>query len=156
MSSATKAPMPEVAPGTIVVAETGEGLSQYLLDGRHVLQADEPVSAGGKDLGPGPYELLLMSLGACTSMTIRLYANRKGWPLERVIVRLRHFRDYATDCQAAEAAPVLLDHMERKIELLGALDDAQRQRLLEIAEHCPVHRTLTSKIKILTSLEAAS
>ncbi|MBS0583741.1 MAG: OsmC family protein [Proteobacteria bacterium] len=144
---------PEVATGSIVVAETGAGkFAQYLLDGRHALVADEPADVGGDDTGPGPYELLLMSLGACTSMTLRLYATRKQIPLERVIVRLRHAKRYPDDCKDCGDKPVMLDHIEREIELVGALDDGQRARLLEMADKCPVHRTLTSKIVIDTKL----
>ncbi len=148
-------PLPDVIPGTVVVAETGDGgLAQYLLDGRHHLTADEPDANGGHDLGPGPYELLLMALGACTSMTLRLYARRKQWPVERIVVRLTHARDYAEDCEACDTKTVMLDHIERTIELKGALDDAQRTRLLGIANQCPVHRTLTSKIVITSRVTA--
>jgi putative redox protein len=144
---------PVVAPGTVVVVETRQGrLGQWLLDGRHRLAADEPVAAGGEDTGPNPYELLLMSLGACTSMTLRLYAERKAWPLERVVVRLRHERVHAADCADCVDRPALLDRIERTIELEGPLDGAQRDRLMEIAEKCPVHRTLTSRIAIETRL----
>jgi putative redox protein len=150
-SDPTPSAHPIVTPGTVVVADTGSGrLSQYLLDGRHRLIADEPRSVGGDDQGPGPYELLLMSLGACTSMTLRLYAERKGWPLKRTIVRLRHSRIHADDCVGCEEKPMLLDHIERVIELQGELDAEQRKRLMEIADRCPVHRTLTSEIRIET------
>ena len=142
---------PIVEPGTVVVAESGQGrFGQWLLDGRHRLTADEPLAAGGEDAGPGPYELLLMSLGACTAMTLRLYAERKGWPLARVIVRLRHARIHAEDCAKCDTAPALLDRIERTIELEGTLDATQRARLMEIADKCPVHRTLTSNIVIAT------
>ena len=144
-----------VEPGTVVVSENGDGLfTQRLLDGRHSLLADEPVSAGGNDRGPGPYELLLMSLGACTSMTLRLYANRKRWPLQRVTVRLKHSRSYPQDCKDCADKAVMLDHVDREIALEGTLDDTQRAKLLEIADKCPVHRTLTSEIEIRT-VEAA-
>ena len=142
---------PVVEPGTDVVAETREGqLSQWLLDGRHQFMADEPKEAGGDDAGPGPYELLLMSLGACTAMTLRLYAARKEWPLDRVVVRLRHGRVHAEDCVECAEKPTMLDHIERVIELQGILDEEQRTRLMAIADKCPVHRTLTSKIVITT------
>jgi putative redox protein len=145
-----------VTPGTVVVASTGAGpFDQILLDGRHSLRADEPVSAGGADAGPGPYELLLMSLGSCTSMTVHMYAARKQWPLEQVIVQLRHQRRYAEDCADCEKSDALLDHIDRTISFLGALDEAQRTRLLEIADHCPVHRTLTSRIIVKTGLVPA-
>lgn len=144
---------PDVATGTVVVAETGEGkFTQYVLDGRHRLIADEPTSVGGSDAGPGPYELLLMSLGACTSMTLRLYAARKEIPLERVIVRLKHAKRYFDDCKDCGDKPVMLDHIDREIELVGVLSEEQRTRLLEIADKCPVHRTLTSKIIVSTRL----
>jgi putative redox protein len=143
---------PPVADGTVVVAETGDGqFAQYVLDGRHELAADEPVAVGGNDTGPGPYELLLMALGACTSMTLRLYATRKRIPLERVVVRLRHAKRYIEDCRECDDKPVMLDHVEREIELIGAPEE-HKPRLLEIADKCPVHRTLTSKIVIQTRL----
>ena len=142
-----------VEPAWINVVESGEGkFTEYLLDGRHRLVADEPVAAGGNDRGPGPYELLLMALGACTTMTLRLYADRKRWPLKRVSVRLRHAKIHAEDCADCETKQGMLDRIERVIALEGGLDPAQRQRLLEIANMCPVHRTLTSEIEIETSL----
>jgi putative redox protein len=154
--SAAAFPEPEVTPGTVVVAETGDGgLAQYLLDGRHHLIADEPADKGGQDRGPGPYELLLMALGACTSLTLRLYANRKQWPLERVVVTLSHARDYAEDCATCDTKTVMLDHIDCTIAVKGPLDEAQRTRLLSIANQCPVHRTLTSKIVITTKVQAA-
>ena len=142
-----------VAPGSVLVFESGEGLfKQYLLDGRHQLIADEPVPSGGTDAGPNPYELLLMSLGACTAMTLRLYARRKQWPLERVVVRLRHTRVHAEDCAECETKSGLVDRIECEIELSGPLDAAQRTRLMEIAAMCPVHRTLTAEINIQSRL----
>jgi putative redox protein len=144
---------PAVAPGTVVVTESGEGLlQQRLLDGRHELRADEPAGQGGDDAGPNPYELLLMSLGACTSMTLRLYARRKQWPLSGITVRLRHGRIHAEDCAECETKLGLIDRIELEIELEGPLDAAQRAQLLSIAEKCPVHRTLTSEISIKTRL----
>src|SRR5438128_7038678 len=146
-----------VAPGTVVVTDTGEGtFGQALLDGRHLLNADEPTTVGGKDDGPNPYELLLMSLGACTSMTLRLYANRKGLPLEHVVVRLRHAKVHAEDCAECENKTAMIDRIDRAIELIGALDEGQRTRLLQIAEMCPVHRTLSAKTDIRTTLAAAA
>ena len=142
-----------ITTGTVVVASTGAGpLEQVLLDGRHSLIADEPRAAGGGDAGPGPYELLLMSLGSCTSMTVHMYAARKKWPLEQVIVRLQHRRVHAEDCENCEEPTALLDRIDKQIEFIGALDDEQRARLLEISGHCPVHRTLTSKIDIRSTL----
>src|SRR5579864_7378798 len=146
-----------MAPGSVVIASTGAGtFEQVMLDGRHQLTADEPISAGGGDTGPGPYELLLMALGSCTSMTVHLYAARKKWPLEQVIVRLRQERDHARDCADCEEPSAMIHRIEKTIELVGALDEAQRRRLLEIADHCPVHRTLTSKIEIASALAPAS
>ena len=151
---ASEAELP-VEPGWVKVVESGEGkFTEHLLDGRHRLVADEPAALGGNDRGPGPYELLLMALGACTTMTLRLYADRKRWPLERVSARLRHSRIHAEDCADCETKEGMLDRIERVISLEGRLDAAQRQRLMEIADMCPVHRTLTSEIKIETSLEA--
>ena len=146
-----------VMPGTVVVASMGAGqLEQVMLDGRHILHADEPVAAGGGDNGPGPYELLLMALGSCTSMTVHLYAARKKWPLEQVIVRLRHGKVYAEDCADCESPKAKIDRIDKSLELVGPLDDAQRSRLVEIAGQCPVHRTLTSKIDIRTVLAPTS
>jgi putative redox protein len=110
--------------------------------------ADEPGEAGGTDTGPSPYELVLAGLGACTSMTISMYARRKQWPLEDVIVRLKHSRMYARDCEECETKEGMLDRIEREIVLTGPLTEEQRARLLEIANKCPVHRTLTSQIRI--------
>ncbi|MEP6940544.1 MAG: OsmC family protein [Rudaea sp.] len=146
-------PEPPASVGTVVVAETGEGrFAQYLLNGRHHLRADESQAVGGRDLGPGPYELLLMALGACTSMTIRLYADRRQMPLERVVVRLKHAKRYMDDCKDCVDKPTMLDHIDREIELQGALNEGDRAKLLDIADKCPVHRTLTSKILIDTRL----
>ena len=138
--------------GTVVVASTGNGaFEQVLLDGRHTLIADEPKAVGGGDAGPGPYELLLMSLGSCTSMTVHMYAARKKWPLEQVVVRLHHSKVYADDCADCEKPTAKIDRIDRAIEFLGALDAEQRSRLLEIANQCPVHRTLSSRIDIKTT-----
>lgn len=148
-------PRPDAAPepGTVTVRETGEGrFTQEVLAGRHRLRADEPPSFGGDDTGPSPYELLLAALGACTSMTLRLYAGQKGWPLESVTVRLRHEKVHATDCAECETREGRIDRIEREIELSGALDEAQRARLLKIANRCPVHRTLRSEVWIATRL----
>lgn len=137
-------------PRSVLVESAGDGYRQRLSDGRHELIADEPVEAGGADAGPSPYELLLMSLGACTSMTLRMYAQRKGWPLEKVRVRLTHDRIHAEDCRDCETKAGLVDRIDRAIEIKGPLTDEQLGRLLEIADKCPVHRTLTSEIKIVT------
>ena len=146
----------EAAPGRVIVTDSGRGrFEQLLFSGRHVLGADEPVAVGGADAGPGPYELLLMALGACTSMTLRMYASRKHWPLERVVVRLAHHKRHADDCRDCPDNEAMIDHIEREIELIGRLEETQQARLLEIANKCPVHRTLTSKIEITTKLKAA-
>ena len=136
--------------GWVVVRGTAGGLTQEIEAGIHRLVADEPLSAGGTEKGPTPYDLLLAALGSCTSMTLELYARRKQWPLEGVTVRLRHSRVHAQDCQSCESAPARLTLIEREIELAGALDGDQRKRLLEIADRCPVHQTLTSDITIKT------
>jgi putative redox protein len=139
------------APGLVIVRETRHGtFDQEIIAGKHHLVADEPVDAGGQDSGPGPYDLLLASLGACTSMTLRLYADGKKLPLQRVEVRLRHFRVYATDCAECETKEGMVDHIDREIKLEGDLSAEQRARLMEIADKCPVHRTLTSEINIRT------
>jgi uncharacterized OsmC-like protein len=151
MSDALSPAGEPVPAGTVVVTESGNGvLEQRLLDGRHVLVADEPPAIGGGDAGPNPYELLLMSLGACTSMTLRLYARRKEWPLTHITVRLRHARIHAEDCAECETKSGFLDRIEREIVLEGPLELAQRSRLMEIAQMCPIHRTLTSEISIVT------
>jgi uncharacterized OsmC-like protein len=138
-------------PGLVIVRETRRStFDQEIIAGKHHLVADEPVDAGGQDSGPGPYDLLLASLGACTSMTIRLYADRKKIPLQRVEVRLRHFRVYATDCAECETKEGMVDHIDREIGLIGDLSAEQRAKLIEIANKCPVHRTLTSEINIRT------
>jgi len=144
-----------IVPGSVIVASTGMGpFEQILLDGRRTLRADEPVAVGGGDVGPSPYELLLMALGSCTSMTINMYATRKKWALDQVVVRLRHERAYPDDCVNCEDPKSKIDRIWCSIELVGALDDAQRTRLMEIARQCPVHRTLTNKIEIRTELVA--
>lgn len=141
------------APGTVTVSEAGEGkLQQAISLGRHRLVADEPVALGGLDSGPGPYDLLLAALGACTSMTLRLYADRKKLPLDHVSVELRHQKIHAKDCAECETREGMLDRIERRITLEGDLDPASRARLMEIADKCPVHRTLKSEIDIRTTL----
>jgi uncharacterized OsmC-like protein/pimeloyl-ACP methyl ester carboxylesterase len=140
------------APRQVVVQETRSSKFQQVISvGPHRLLADEPVAAGGEDSGPGPYDFLLAGLGACTSMTMRLYANRKALPLERVTVTLKHGKIYAKDCEECETRDGMLDQIDRVIAIEGTLDAEQRKRLMEIADKCPVHRTLTSEIRIVTT-----
>lgn len=142
--------LPE-APRQVVVRETRKSkFNQIISVGPHRLVADEPVAAGGEDAGPGPYDFLLAGLGACTSMTMRLYADRKSLPLDRVTVTLKHSKIYAKDCAECETRDGMLDQIERDIAIDGALDAEQRKKLMEIADKCPVHRTLTSEIRIVT------
>ncbi|HUC49113.1 MAG TPA: bifunctional alpha/beta hydrolase/OsmC family protein [Xanthobacteraceae bacterium] len=141
-------------PGEIIVRETrAANLQQEVIAGRHHFLADEPVSVGGMDTGPGPYDLLLAALGACTSMTVRLYADRKQWPLKRTTVKLKHGRIYAKDCAECETKEGMIDHIDRVISFEGELDAEQHKRLMEIADKCPVHRTLESEVEI-KSVEA--
>ncbi|MEO8070588.1 MAG: OsmC family protein [Acidobacteriota bacterium] len=145
----TQAP---TAEHRVRVEGQGTGLAQQIAAGRHIITADEPVTRGGSDTGPSPYQLLLAALGACTSMTLTMYAERKGWPLERVTVSLGHAKVYADDCAQCESEGSRIDRVEREIELDGDLSDEQRQRLLEIADRCPVHRTLQATVDIRTRL----
>lgn len=142
--------------GSVLVEELNGGLAQRVLAGRHELLADEPVALGGTDRGPGPYDYLLAGLGACTSMTLRMYANHKGWPLEKVAVRLRHDRIHARDCETCAGEPenpdAKISRIERELTIEGDLDDDQRARLLEIADRCPVHRTIVHDKDIVTRL----
>ena len=140
-------------PGEVLVAEAERPYTNRVVAGRHELFADEPPSVGGKDAGPSPYDYLLAALGACTSITLRMYADRKGWPLENVSVRLRHARIHAEDCAECESESGYIDRLERDVHVKGdALDDEQRARLLEIANRCPVHRTLLNEKQIPTRL----
>ena|SRR5688572_31441751 len=130
-------------------------LTQEVRAGNHLLAADEPKEDGGADTGPNPYELLLAALGACTSMTVQLYAKRKGWPLEEVRVELSQERLYGEDCAGCEANDVRMDRIRKRLWLRGPLDETQRQRLAEIAERCPVNRTLTGEVKMELALAPA-
>ena len=138
------------AGDVVVIGEPDAGLAQAIDAGGHALRVDEPVSSGGKDEGPSPYGFLLAALGTCTSITLRLYARQKNWPLGRVTVRLRHEKMHAQDCAECETKEGKLDRIEREISLEGELSDEQRGRLMQIADRCPVHRTLTSEIQIVT------
>ena len=136
-----------------IVSESGQGrFTQEVTMGTHVITADEPIVNGGNDLGPSPYDFLLAALGSCTSMTLRMYADLKKIPLKKVIVKLQHEKIHATDCADCENSNSKVDHINRQIELQGELTDDQRKKLLDIANKCPVHRTLTSKIIITTEL----
>jgi putative redox protein len=137
---------------TVTVRGSAAGFAQQIVAGAHRLTGDEPISEGGTNTGPNPYDFLLVALGSCTSITLGMYARRKQWPLESVTVRLRHSRIYAEDCAECETREGLLDHIDCDVELTGVLSDAQRARLLEIADKCPVHRTLRSEIHIETRL----
>ena len=139
-----------VGPRTVVVYGGATGFAQEILIGPHRLAADEPTEVGGTDEGPTPYDLLLAALGSCTSITVSMYARRKGWPLEGVTARLRHSRIHAEDCAECETKEGKLDQIELDIELAGPLSGEQRSKLLEIAKKCPVHRTLTSEVNIRT------
>jgi uncharacterized OsmC-like protein/alpha/beta superfamily hydrolase len=138
-------------PGVVRVTETGNGkFAQEVVIGPHRLIADEPAAAGGNDLGPSPYDLLLAGLGACTAMTLRMYAEHKKLPLEKVSVELRHGKIHAVDCANCETKEGKIDRIERIIDISGPLDGEQRRRLLEIADRCPVHRTLHSEVLVET------
>ena len=151
LAPASDMPTAKDGPREVVVRETRSSkLQQSIALGPHHLTADEPLSVGGQDSGPSPYDLLLAALGACTSMTLRLYADRKFLPLDRVTVTLRHSKIHAEDCAECETKVGLIDQLEREIHMDGALDDDQRRKLMEIADKCPVHRTLTSEIRIVT------
>jgi putative redox protein len=146
----------DTAPGTVIVRETRHSqFQEEIVFGTHHLLADEPENFGGLDSGPGPYDLLLAALGACTAMTVRLYADRKKLPLLRTRVRLRHDRIYGTDCAECETKKGMIDRIDRAITLEGDLNSAQRAQLMEIADKCPVHRTLKSEIDIRTTEEMA-
>jgi uncharacterized OsmC-like protein/alpha/beta superfamily hydrolase len=144
---------PEIGKeGEVMVTGGASGFAQDIVAHRHRLTADEPQEQGGTDTGPTPYDLLLSGLGACTSMTLRLYANLKKLPLEGVRVTLRHAKVHAVDCAHCESQTGKIDRIEREIEVIGPLSEEQRLRLLEIADKCPVHRTLTSEVEIVSRL----
>jgi uncharacterized OsmC-like protein len=137
-------------PPHVIVRGDAAGFAQQVEIGPHNLKGDEPVASGGTDTGPTPYDYLLAALGTCTSMTISFYARRKGWPLENVTVSLHHSKIHATDCAECETKVGKIDRIEREIHLSGNLTAEQRAKLMEIADRCPVHQTLTSEINIKT------
>ncbi len=142
----------DIPEGEVVVEGKTTGFLQHIQARHLVFSSDEPVDKGGTDVGPNPYELLLASLGACTSMTLKLYAGRKKWPLESVRVTLRHDRIHAQDCEDCDKETGMIDVIYKKLELGGVLDEEQRERLLEISARCPVHRTLLNEMKIRSEL----
>ena len=141
-----------ITQADVIVWGEGGAFAQQIAAGRYRLKGDEPLSAGGTDTGPSPYDFLLAALGSCTSMTVGMYARKKNWPLERVTIWLRHSKIYAADCSECETREGMLERIERDVQLEGPLSAEQRSRLLEIADKCPVHRTLTSEMNIRTRL----
>ncbi len=135
-------------PADVVVRGTAKNFLQEVVSGKHHLRADEPISAGGTDAAPGPYDYLLIALGVCTSMTVGLYARRKQMPLESITVLLSHSRIHAKDCEECETKEGMLDRIDTTIELTGSLTPEQQAKLMEIAAKGPVHRTLKSEINI--------
>ncbi len=135
-----------------VRVESANNLEQLVTARKHQFHADEPKEAGGSDAGPTPYEHLLAALGECTSMTLLLYARKKGIPLEKVTVELDDARVYAKDCADCLSKDGYVHEIKRKTQLEGPLTEEQRARLREIADKCPVHKTLTSEIRIRTQL----
>ncbi len=142
---------PEVAKGEVSVSERDHKFTLDVYSDSHHWRADEPTGVGGNNTGPDPYEHLLAAVGSCSAMTVRMYASRKKWPLENVQITLRHNRKHVTDCEGCDEKPMQLDVIERDIELTGDLSDEQRKRLLEIADKCPVHKTLTGQLEIRTN-----
>lgn len=140
-------------PTPTVTAILGpEGLTTRISANGHLLVADEPVAVGGADAGPDPYAMLLSSLAACKLMTLRMYADRKQWPMTGASVQLSHSRVHAKDCSECESSDGVIARIEVTLELQGELTDEQRARLAEIADRCPVHRTITGEVVITTAL----
>jgi uncharacterized OsmC-like protein len=136
-----------------VVVRTGSGMRTEVMVNGFTLVADEPIGMGGTNSGPTPYDYLLAALGACTAMTVRMYADHKKWPLESVAVRLQHQKVYRRDCEECETKDRKIDRIGLALELGGALGESQRRRLLEIAERCPVHRSLESEVQVEAAVE---
>ena len=142
--------LPNQEPRSVVVSGPVKGFRTDVEVGGHHLVVDEPAAVGGADEGPTPYEMLLAGLGACTAMTLRIYADKRSWPLERAHISLRHRKVHAQDCVDCDTKPARMDVVDRIITLEGALTEEQRAKLLEIAERCPVHQTLQGKIQVNT------
>ncbi len=155
-ANTTNLEMVEIEQGLVTVREAGAGrYRQDVTAGRHTWVADEPVSVGGDDDGPAPYDLLLASLGSCTAITLRMYADRKGWPLASVEVTLAHDRIHAVDCANCTTTSGQLDRIRRDVTITGDLDDEQLAALAALADKCPVHRTLTHEIQVDTTVAQA-
>ena len=151
---ATETGSPELETGTVRVTENGTGpYGQTITTGEHTILADEPQPIGA-GTGMSPYDLLLAGLGACTSMTLRMYAQRKKWPLDKVEVTLKHSRVHADDCATCDTVPAVMEQIDRTIVVFGELSDEQRESLLAIADKCPVHRTLHANVSVLTRISA--
>lgn len=142
--------LPSQEPRSVVVSGPATGFRTDVEVGGHHLVVDEPIAVGGADAGPTPYEMLLAGLGACTVMTLRIYADRRKWPLERARVTLQHRKVHAQDCVDCDKRDAKMDVIDRIIFLEGQLDEEQRAKLIEIAERCPVHQTLKGKIQVNT------
>jgi putative redox protein len=151
MSTATGAETP-----TVVVRIGPSGFRTDIDAGGHHLTADEPIAVGGTGQGPTPYDFLAAALGACTAMTVRMYADRKGWPLDGVTARLRHGKLHEKDCENCATQTVGVDQMEVEVELLGDLTPEQRERLLSIAQRCPVKQTLANGVRVISSAAGAA
>ena len=152
LQSANSEQVPKASTFSVTVSSRGIDFVQEIAARTHHILGDEPIEDGGADAGPSPYELLLAALGTCKSITVSMYAKTKAWPLERVVVRLAHSKVHAEDCRDCHTKEGMLDRIECELEFEGPLSAEQRARLLEIASHCPVHRTLTSEISILSRL----
>ncbi len=152
LDAAAAVPERKVASGHLVVSERDRKFSQLIQSDDHQWVADEPSSVGGSNLGPDPYEHLLAALGACTAMTMRMYANRKKWPVENISIELDHARDHGADCSECDEEHKQIDVITRSISITGDLDDEQRNRIMEIADKCPVHRTMHNKLVVKTNV----
>ncbi|MFA7325844.1 MAG: bifunctional alpha/beta hydrolase/OsmC family protein [Candidatus Kapaibacterium sp.] len=143
----------KLRPKKTVLARIGStGFTTDIQSGNHSITTDEPLSVGGDDFGPNPYDLLMASLGACTAMTMRMYADRKGWAIDEIIVHLSHEKQHVKDCQDCDTTSGYIDKIDKEIEIIADLDSEQKQRLLEIADKCPIHRTLHNEVKVNTKL----